>query len=212
MPVSGDPPHVPAPVVADQVEPPPGPGGRVGQVEDVLDQPVDRVGVEALGRIRPHPGGVAPLVGRDRAIAGRPQGGDLVAPRVPRLWIAVEQEDQRAARGACGVGGEGAFGRCERRYHRDFLLISARLAFGFSSLSRSPRSFISARLAWRLTSPCMATAYAISSVHTVNLVSVVLPKDVVSATSTASRPRPMRTRPMRGLLCRASSVCQPSPR
>ena len=49
-------------------------------------------------------------------------------------------------------------------------------------------------------------------VQTVNFVKVVLPNEVVSATSTASRPRPISTRPMRGSLCRASSVCQPSPR
>lgn len=33
-----------------------GSGSRVGQVQDVLDQPIDRVGVEALGGIRRAPG------------------------------------------------------------------------------------------------------------------------------------------------------------
>ena len=49
-----------------------------------------------------------------------------------------------------------------------------------------------------------AAAAATSSVHTVNCVSVVAPNDVVSATSTASRPRANTMRPMRGAVCRAS--------
>jgi len=49
-----------------------------------------------------------------------------------------------------------------------------------------------------------ATAAVTSSVNTVNCVSVAPPNDVVSATSTASRPRAITTRPMRGRLCRAS--------
>ena len=53
---------------------------------------------------------------------------------------------------------------------------------------------------------------ATGSVQTVKPVRVVAPKDVVRATSTASRPRPISTRPMRGSLCRASSVYHRSPR
>src|SRR5690242_3880158 len=49
---------------------------------------------------------------------------------------------------------------------------------------------------------------AISSVTTVNPVSAHWPKLVLSATSVASRPRAIRTRPMRGVLCRASKVYQ----
>src|SRR5581483_10094528 len=45
-----------------------------------------------------------------------------------------------------------------------------------------------------------------SSLTTTNFVSVMRPKLVVSATSAASRPVPIRMRPMRGTLWRASKV------
>ena len=45
-----------------------------------------------------------------------------------------------------------------------------------------------------------------SSVHTVKLLSVFGPKVVLIATSAASRPRAINTRPMRGTLLRASKV------
>jgi len=51
----------------------------------------------------------------------------------------------------------------------------------------------------------------ISSDHTVNFASFALPYDVESAQSTASRPRPITTRPTRGVLCRASNVYQRPP-
>src|SRR5258707_15765019 len=51
-----------------------------------------------------------------------------------------------------------------------------------------------------------------SSDHTVIEFSRLLPYCVVSATSMASRPRPITTRPMRGTLCRASKVYHRSPR
>src|SRR6185295_2837805 len=53
---------------------------------------------------------------------------------------------------------------------------------------------------------------ATSSVHTLKLSSVDGPKLVVSATSAASRPRAISTRPMRGTLLRGSNVYQPSSR
>jgi hypothetical protein len=46
------------------------------------------------------------------------------------------------------------------------------------------------------------------SARTWKPVSVWGPNDVISATSTASRPRPTTTRPTRGALFRASNVCQ----
>jgi hypothetical protein len=55
MPVRGDPAHVAAPVVADQVERSTPHTDGVGQVEHVLDEAVDRVGREPLGRIRRTP-------------------------------------------------------------------------------------------------------------------------------------------------------------
>ncbi len=53
---------------------------------------------------------------------------------------------------------------------------------------------------------------ATSSVRTVKRSSVDGPKLVVSATSAASRPRAISTRPMRGTLLRGSKVYQASPR
>src|SRR5205085_5589671 len=47
---------------------------------------------------------------------------------------------------------------------------------------------------------------ATSSVHTLKLLSVFGPKVVVIATSAASRPRASSTRPMRGMLLRASKM------
>jgi hypothetical protein len=55
-------------------------------------------------------------------------------------------------------------------------------------------------------------AYRTSSVTTWKPASVLGPKIVDSATSVASRPRAIRMRPMRGVLCRASKVCQCPPR
>ncbi len=171
MAVRGDPRHVAAPVVADQVKRPAGCSARVGKVEHVLDQPVDAVGGQAPGRVRPHAGGVAALVRGHRAVAGRAQRGNLVPPGVARLRVAVQEQDERAVGGAGDVRGEAAFRR------RDHVTHSGR-----------------------------------GSVQTVKPVRVVLPNDVVRATSTASRPRPMSTRPMRGSLWRASIVCHRSPR
>ena len=51
-----------------------------------------------------------------------------------------------------------------------------------------------------------------SSVMTVKPLNVAGPKMVESATSVASRPRAITTRPMRGLLWRASNVYQRPPR
>src|SRR5450432_744603 len=51
---------------------------------------------------------------------------------------------------------------------------------------------------------------ATSSVMTVKLVSQPLPNEVVIATSAASRPVAIKTRPIRGLLLRASNVHQRS--
>jgi hypothetical protein len=52
----------------------------------------------------------------------------------------------------------------------------------------------------------------ISSVITLKLASVHGPNEVTIATSVASRPRAIRIRPIRGVLWRASSVCQQPPR
>jgi|HubBroStandDraft_1064217.scaffolds.fasta_scaffold22949_4 hypothetical protein len=46
------------------------------------------------------------------------------------------------------------------------------------------------------------------SVHTLNPLKTLGPNAVLMATSAASRPRAMRTRPTRGVLCRASKVYQ----
>ena len=52
----------------------------------------------------------------------------------------------------------------------------------------------------------------ISSATTVKLLSVFGPKVVVIATSAESRPRAISTRPMRGMLLRASKVYHRPPR
>src|SRR2546421_8182731 len=49
---------------------------------------------------------------------------------------------------------------------------------------------------------------ATSSVHTLKPDSVLEPKVLLMATSVASRPRAMSTRPIRGTLFRGSNVCQ----
>src|ERR1035441_441729 len=51
----------------------------------------------------------------------------------------------------------------------------------------------------------------ISSVQTLKLSSVLGPNVVAIATSDASRPRAIRTRPMRGTLLRGSKMCQRPP-
>src|ERR1700737_591402 len=57
--------------------------------------------------------------------------------------------------------------------------------------------------------PCRLTQLArTSSVHTLKLVSVLGPNVLLIATSEASRPRATNTLPMRGVLLRASKVCQ----
>ena len=55
-------------------------------------------------------------------------------------------------------------------------------------------------------------AKATSSAQTLKRCSVLGPKVLASATSQASRPRAISTRPMRGVLLRASKVYQRSPR
>src|ERR1700742_5019905 len=55
--------------------------------------------------------------------------------------------------------------------------------------------------------PDVASA-ATSSVTTLKWVRLAMPKEVVMATSEASRPTAISTRPMRGRLCRASTVHQ----
>src|SRR5437879_6101429 len=51
-----------------------------------------------------------------------------------------------------------------------------------------------------------------SSVHTLKLVKVLGPNVLLIATSDASRPRAIKTLPMRGVLLRASKMCQCPPR
>ena len=55
-------------------------------------------------------------------------------------------------------------------------------------------------------------AYGLSSAQTRKPDKVPGPKVWVSGTSAASRPRAMRTRPIRGVLLRGSNVCQRPPR
>src|ERR1700689_5436294 len=53
-----------------------------------------------------------------------------------------------------------------------------------------------------------AASVATSSLITLNWVRLAIPNEVVIATSEASRPTAINTRPMRGWLCRASTVHQ----
>ena len=57
-----------------------------------------------------------------------------------------------------------------------------------------------------------AAAGSTSAVVTAKRSSVLTPNTIVIGTSAASRPRAITTRPMRGMLWRASKVCQRSPR
>jgi hypothetical protein len=66
---------------------------RVDQADDVTDEVVNRVVVDAF-RLVGLP--VAPLVGRHHVVAGVGEGGDLVAPGVPRLRPAVQQQHERS--------------------------------------------------------------------------------------------------------------------
>jgi hypothetical protein len=71
------------------------------------------------------------------------------------------------------------------------------------------------RLATLSPSPqrnAQTAAAGTSSVTTLNPASVQGPNEVEMATSVASRPRAIRMRPIRGVLCRASNVYQRSPR
>jgi hypothetical protein len=86
-----------------------------GQVQDVGDQAIHAVGVEAGGGIWAHAGRIAALIRRESAIAGGSERRHLLAPRVPRLREAVKQQDERRARGAGDVRGEAAFRRRDRR-------------------------------------------------------------------------------------------------
>ena len=119
-----------APVVAHEMK---GPGCvpvRRREVEHVGDKPVDVVGGEAGGRIGAYARGIAPLVGGHRAIAGRPEGGHLLPPRVARLGIAVKQEHERSLRRSRHLGGELSLGSANGVDH---------LRAGPSPTSRSPR-------------------------------------------------------------------------
>jgi hypothetical protein len=106
----GGPAHVPAPIVADEVQGLCAVPLLRGEIQHVADQAVHRVRVE-IGGIGPHARRVAALIGRDGAIASGTERGDLLAPRVPRLWEAMEQEYQGGARGAGDVRREAALRR-----------------------------------------------------------------------------------------------------
>ena len=58
----------------------------------------------------------------------------------------------------------------------------------------------------------IALDQATSSVKTLKLASVLGPNVLLIGTSTASRPRAIRMRPIRGMLLRGSKVCQAPPR
>src|SRR5258708_37508347 len=60
--------------------------------------------------------------------------------------------------------------------------------------------------------PSMTQPARTSSVHTLKLVNVLGPNVLLIATSEASRPRAINTLPMRGVLLRASKMCQCPPR
>ncbi len=85
--------HGRPPVVADDVEA--GRSGRVRQGQDVAGQPFQGVGPR---RPRAGSGGVAPLIRRQGAVAGR---GEWAGQRLPAVAIfreAVEQDDGRPVR------------------------------------------------------------------------------------------------------------------
>ena len=80
-----------APVVSDDMAC--GEAERVLQVGDVGGERGDVVGAAFAGEV------IAALVGRDHAVAGRREGRNLQAPRVPELREAVQQDHWRAVRG-----------------------------------------------------------------------------------------------------------------
>src|SRR5215813_5560426 len=112
----GDPRDLPAPVVPDEMEWPRAVAARRGEIQHVGHEPVDTVGGEPR-RIGAHAGRVAALVGSDRAIARGAEGGDLLAPRVPRLRIPVEEEHERSVGGAGALHGEEALGSADGLQH-----------------------------------------------------------------------------------------------
>jgi len=88
MAVGDSPRHLPAPVMADEMEPRSGPAAGVGDRHDIADPAVVAIARE-IARIGPRAGGVAALIRRHRAIAGPGERRELVAPCVPRLREAV---------------------------------------------------------------------------------------------------------------------------
>ena len=83
-----------------------------------------------------------------------------------------------------------------------------RVTFGQSISSWSIAPSVAIRSPRRVIG---STASGVSSAHTAIRSRAASPNVVTMATSTASRPRPIGTRPMRGVLKRASSVHQRSP-
>jgi len=90
---------------------------RRREVEHVGHEPVDSVGGEASRRIGTHARGIAALIGGDRVIAGRAEGGHLLPPGVARLGIAVEQEHERTIRRSRHLGGELSLGSLDGLEH-----------------------------------------------------------------------------------------------
>src|SRR5215510_8932311 len=82
-----------APVVADQVEALALAAGRIGDLDGVIDQPVESV-VGKLGGIGPRARRVAALVGRDRPVASGGERGKRRVPAVPRFRKAVQQQNE----------------------------------------------------------------------------------------------------------------------
>jgi hypothetical protein len=73
---------------------------RCNEAGDIADERPQVVGSAELGLA------VAPQVGRDRAVPGRGEGGELVPPRASELREAVQAEDELPVAGPVGDGVE----------------------------------------------------------------------------------------------------------
>ena len=112
----GDPGDLSAPVVSYEVARARAVAARRGEIEHVGDEPIDAVRSKPR-RIRTDARRVAALIWGDRAIARGAEGGHLLAPRMPRLRIPVEEEHERSVDPARALRGEDSLGSLDGVEH-----------------------------------------------------------------------------------------------
>src|SRR5262249_17255509 len=112
----GDPGDLSATVVAHEVKGLRAVAARRGEIQHVGNEPIDAVGSEPR-RIGSDAGRVAALIWGDRAIARGAEGGNLLAPRMPRLRIPVEAQPERSVDPARALRGESSLGSLDGVEH-----------------------------------------------------------------------------------------------